>query len=76
MKKEIANNKYYEAYVDEALNRSYWVFKGKCDSIANIPNLKRDHKTVMSHLKPGFTVLNDLKTFEVPAPRSLSYLLS
>lgn len=68
MKKEIAKNKYYEAYVDEELNRAYWVFKGKCDNVMQIPNLKQDHKEVLSHLKPGFTVLSDLRTFEVPAP--------
>ena len=74
MKKEIAKNQYYEAYVDEELNRAYWVFKGKCNSLKDVPNLKRDHTEVLRHLKPGFAVLSDLRTFEIPGPEVIEVM--
>ena len=68
MKKEIAKNEYYEAYVDEEINRMYWVFKGKWKKMADIPDFVFHNKEVARHLKPGFTAFSDIRTFEIPPP--------
>jgi len=67
MKKEIAKNEYYEAYVDEEINRTYWVFKGKWNKVTEIPNYLDHVKESVRNLKPGFTDVVDLRTFEIPS---------
>ena len=74
MKEEIAKNEYYEAYVDEEINRMYWVLKGKWNEIAEIPDYMKHNREVARHLKPGFTAVIDIRLFVVPEPKVLEVL--
>jgi len=74
MKKEIAKNTYYEMYVDQEINRAYWVFKGKWDKMSDLPNYIHDNREVLRHVKPGFTVVTDIRTFEMPSPKILEVI--
>jgi hypothetical protein len=66
MKQEIVKNEYYEIYVDEEINRAYWVLKGKWNKMTDIPNYMQDSREALRYMKPGFSVLTDIRTFEVP----------
>ena len=74
MKREIAKNEYYEAYVDEEINRMYWVMKGKWNKMTEIPNYVEHNREVARHLKPGFTAVIDIRTFVVPEPNVLEVI--
>lgn len=74
MKKEIAKNEYYEVFVDEEINRVYWVFKGKWEKVMDVPNFMRDNTESLRYLKPGFTVLSDVRMFEMPSPEILEIM--
>lgn len=74
MKKEIAKNEFYEAYVDEQINRTYWVMKGKWNKMTEIPDYLQHNKDTVRLLKPGFTALADLRTFEIPSPEVLEVI--
>jgi hypothetical protein len=54
--------------VDEEINRVYWVMKGKWEKMIDIPDFMQHHRELARHLKPGFTALTDIRTFEIPAP--------
>ena len=75
MKKEIAKNEYYEMYVDEEINRVYWVMKGKWNKMTDLPDFVQHHREVARCLKPGFTALTDIRTFEVPDPKVLEVII-
>ena len=74
MKTKIAKNEYYEAYVDEEINRTYWVMKGKWKKMTDIPDYVEHNREVARHLRSGFTMLMDVSTFEMPAPDVLEVL--
>jgi len=74
MKKEIARNEFYEVYVDEDINRVYWVMRGDWKKLSDIPDYERHNEEVLNMLKPGFTVLLDLREMGVPAPEVLAYV--
>jgi len=74
MKREITKNDYYEAYVDEELNRMYWVMKGTWKKMTDIPKYVQHNKDVARLLKPGFTALIDIRTFGVPSPSVLEVI--
>ena len=74
MKKEIAKNEYYEAYLDEEINRMYWVMKGKWNKMTDIPDYVQHNKEVARCLKPGFTAVTDIRTLEIPAPKVLEVI--
>jgi len=74
MKREIAKNEYYEAYVDQEINRMYWVMKGKWEKMTDIPDYVRHNREVADLLKPGFTAVIDIRTFEIPAPNVLQVI--
>jgi hypothetical protein len=74
MKKEIAKNEYYEMYVDEDINRIYWVLKGKWTRMADLPYYVQHHKEAARILKPGFTAVADIRTFEIPSPAVLEVI--
>jgi len=74
VKREIAKNDYYEAYVDEEINRMYWVMKGKWNKMTDIPDYVQHNREVVRHLKPGFTALIDISTFEIPPPNVIEVI--
>jgi hypothetical protein len=74
MKKEIAKNEYYEVYVDEEINRVYWVMRGDWKKLSDIPDYERHNEEVLNMLEPGFTVLLDLREMGIPAPEVLAYV--
>ena len=68
MKREITKSEFFEMYVDNEINRVYWVMKGKWNKMTDVPDFVQHHKEGLRYLKPGFTALTDIRTFEVPAP--------
>lgn len=74
MKKEIAKNEYYEAYVDDEINRMYWVMKGKWKKLADIPDYRKHNMETLSHLRPGFTALIDIRDMEIPGDEVLGLI--
>ena len=60
MKKEFAPNEYYEAYVDEEINRMYWVMRGRWEKLSDISDYPKHNRETLDHLKPGFTAVIDL----------------
>ena len=74
MKKEIAKNAFYEAYVDEEINRMYWVMRGQWKKLSDIPDYRKHNMETLSYLKPGFTALIDLRDMEVPGTEILGSL--
>ena len=75
MKKEIAKNEFYEMYVDEEINRAYWVMRGHWKKLSDIPEYRRHAKETMSFLRPGFTSVIDLSEFKTPTPEVLDLLM-
>jgi len=75
MKKEIVKNEYYEMYVDEEINRAYWVMRGLWEKLSYIPDYRRHTKEAMSLLRPGFTSVIDLREFKTPPPEVLDLLM-
>ena len=74
MKKEIAKNEYYEVYVDEDINRAYWVMRGDWKKLSDVPDHERHNEEVLILLKPGFTVLLDLREMGIPSLEVLEYV--
>jgi len=75
MKKEIARNEFYEVYVDEEINRTYAVMKGKWNKVTDIPDFLEHTRESVRNLKPGFSDLVDIRTFEVPSPEVLDLIM-
>ena len=61
--------------MDEEINRVYWVMKGKWNKMTDIPNFVQHHREGARLLKPGFTALSDISTFELPAPKVLEVII-
>jgi hypothetical protein len=75
MKKEITKSEYFEMYVDPEINRVYWVMKGKWNKMTDVPDFVQHHREGLRYLKPGFTALTDIRTFEIPAPQVLEVII-
>lgn len=75
MKREIVKNEYYEIYVDEEINRVYWVMRGQWKKRSDVPEYKKHNIESLGHLKPGFTTLIDLRDMEVPNPEVLDLMI-
>lgn len=76
MKQEIAKNEFYEAYVDEEINRAYWVMRGDWKKLSDVPDYEKHNDIVLSLVKPGFTVVLDLREMGIPSPEVLEYVTS
>jgi hypothetical protein len=63
---EIANNDLYEVRVDIDKNRLYLTVKGFWKSPAQAPEYIADLKAAAEKIKPGFTILTDLRTMKPP----------
>jgi len=74
MKKEIAKNQFYEVYVDEEINRMYWVNRGYWEKVSDIPDYRKHNIETMGHLKPGFTALIDIRDMEIPSVEVLDLI--
>jgi len=74
VKREIAKNKYYESYVDEEINRMYWVMKGRWNKLSDIPDYRKHNMETLSHLKSGFTALIDIRDMEIPGDEVLGLI--
>ena len=66
MKEEIANNDYYEIYVDRDKNRLYSKLKGFWQKASDVPNYLDDNKKSLDRLSPGFTLLVDNREVKPP----------
>jgi len=75
MKKEIAKNEYYEIYVDEEINRVYWVMRGHWKKPSDVPEYRKHNIDSLNYLKPGFTTLIDLRDMEVPGAEVLDLMV-
>ena len=63
---QITENDLYEIKVDDDKNRLYLAVKGFWKSPAQVPEYVADIKTAIDKLKPGFTILTDLRTMKPP----------
>ena len=75
MKKEIAKNEFYEIHVDEVINRVYKVLRGHWKKFADVFDYKRHNLEAMSHLKPGFTALLDIREMQLPSDEVLDLMV-
>ena len=75
MKREIAKNEYYEAYVDEEVNRMYWVMRGHWKKLSDVPDFRKHNRETIGCLKPGFTAVIDMREMEIPGAEVLDLML-
>lgn len=47
MKKQIANNEYYEVYVDEEINRMYWVMRGRWEKLSDVSGYRKHNRETL-----------------------------
>lgn len=66
MKEEIAKTKFYEFGVDQAKNRVYFTLIGFWASPNDVPNVYDDAMKAVDKVKPGYTILADLRDFKTP----------
>ena len=66
MKEEIANNDYYEFYVDRDKNRYYSTIKGFWQKASEVPDYLDDVKKVIERLSRGFSLLADNREAKTP----------
>jgi len=75
VKREIAKNEYYEAYVDEEINRMYWTMRGHWKKLSDIPDFRKHNMETIGYLKPGFTAVIDMRDMEIPDAEVLGLML-
>lgn len=63
---QIADNEFYKLGVDVDKNRFYAGVKGFWKSPGQVPEYLNDLKAALGKLKPGFTVLTDLREMKPP----------
>jgi hypothetical protein len=66
MKEEIANNDYYEIYVDRSKNRLYYTVKGYWETVSLVPENYNDLAKASVKLTEGFDILSDLTDMKPP----------
>ncbi len=66
MKQMVAENEYYDAYVDKGRNRMYWTFRGFWKDVSVVPDYRIDNRKCLDMLLPGFTVLLDMREMKTP----------
>ncbi|MHA2271196.1 MAG: hypothetical protein ACXACI_04990 [Candidatus Hodarchaeales archaeon] len=54
-------NEYYSLQTNEAKNRIYFTLAGLTPSVDAIPNFEADWRDAVGDVKPGFTILGDLR---------------
>jgi hypothetical protein len=63
---QVAKNEFYEFNVDIDKNRLYGTLTGFWKSPTQVPEYLTDLKAALDKLKPGFTILTDLRTMKPP----------
>ena len=63
---QIAKNDSYEMSVDTDKNRFYLTIKGFWKKPDQVPEYVADIKAAIDKMKPGFTILTDLRTMKPP----------
>ncbi|GAK53348.1 hypothetical protein U14_04613 [Candidatus Moduliflexus flocculans] len=67
MKRIIAAREQYRLEVDPAKNRIYYTMSGFWRDPADFPDYFEDYKKAVAAVRPGFTVLTDVREFKAPA---------
>ena len=75
MKEEVANNEYYEFYVDEQKNRIYLTMKGYWPGAEAIRDYIPDLKKCISRIRPGYTSLVDMTQGKIPHKDAFEVLM-
>lgn len=65
---EIVKNKYYEVSVDQGKNRVFFSLIGFWENANVVPDLYDDCMKAVDKVKPGYTILANLKDFKTPPP--------
>ena len=60
------SNEYYEIGYDLSINRMYLRIKGFWKNPGDVPNYVRDIDSISGKLKPGYTLITDLRTMKTP----------
>lgn len=61
---KIADNPLYGIYVDSAKNRIYYRASGFWESVASVPDYLKHIEQTLEHVKPGFSMLVDIRQLE------------
>jgi len=63
---QVAKTDYYELNRDEAKNRAFFTFIGFWKDESVVPNFYNDCIKLLNSMKPGFTLLANLKNLKTP----------
>ena len=67
MRRTIAKREQYQIEVDSDKNRMYYTMRGFWNSPADFPDYSNDCDKGVAAVKPGFTLLVDIRDFKTPS---------
>lgn len=66
---EILNTELCKILVDTTKNRAYYTMSGFWQQLSDVPEYLESWEKAISLLSPGFTVLTDLRDFQLMSPQ-------
>ena len=75
MKEEVANNEFYEFFVDAQKNRIYLTIKGYWPSAEAIKDYIPDLRKCIARIRPGYTSLVDMTQGKIPHKDAFEVLI-